>query len=162
MDIVARIFEIARPLTRAEGVELLDVTYAPEGGQHVLRLTIERDGGGTSTDDCSAVSRAVEASLDALDIIPDRYVLEVSSAGLTRPLNSLTDLKRNTGALVRIRLVNRRDPDLVGTLASAEESGVTLVAPDGSRHRLAHSEIAQIRREVDAFALLSRQERPAP
>jgi ribosome maturation factor RimP len=159
MDIVSRVFDIARPLARAEGAEVLDVTYAPEGGQHVLRLTIERDGGGTSTDDCSAISRAVSTSLDILDFIPDRYILEVSSAGLTRPLKTLADLKRNTGALVRIRFAHSQVPDLVGTLAQAEESGVIVIGPGGSRIPVAHPEIAQIRREVDVDALLARQER---
>ena len=158
MDIVSRVLDIARPLARAEGAEVLDVTYAPEGGQQVLRLTIERDGGGTSTDDCSAVSRAVSASLDILDFIPDQYILEVSSAGLTRPLLTLADLKRSTGALVRIRFAHKRGPDLVGTLAQAEESGVIVIGPGGSRIPVANPEIAQIRREVDAAGLLARHQ----
>ena len=37
-------------------------------------------------DDCERMSRALEASLDAAEIIPDAYVLEVSSPGISRQL----------------------------------------------------------------------------
>ncbi len=148
MDIVSRVREMAQPLARAEGVELLNVTFVKEGQHRVLRLTIERDQGPTSVADCETISRAVGAALDASDFIPHQYMLEVSSAGLTRPLCTLPDFKRNVGRLVKVALRHDRSGPLVGTLAAADESGLMLVLADGSRRSLALPEIASARREI--------------
>jgi len=42
--------------------------------------------GGVSLDECAKFSRAISAELDTLDLIAERYFLEVSSPGLERPL----------------------------------------------------------------------------
>ena len=86
MDIVTRVRELAQPLARAEGVNLVDVAFLTEYGRRILRLTIERPEAPTSVADCEAVSRAVAPLLDAGNFIPHRYALEVSSAGRDTPL----------------------------------------------------------------------------
>ena len=86
MEITRRVRDVAEPLAHAEGVRLLDVTFARQGPSHVLRLVIDRPGGPTSVADCEAVSRGVAAALDATDAIPHAYLLEVSSAGKDTPL----------------------------------------------------------------------------
>jgi ribosome maturation factor RimP len=53
-------------------------------------------------DDCVVVSRALEAKLDELDLIPGVYVLEVSSPGLDRPLRSLADCERFLGCKAQL------------------------------------------------------------
>src|SRR6266513_2694680 len=80
MDMLSRVRDFAQPLARAEGVDLLEVAFAWEGREQVLRLTIERPNGPTSVADCEAVSRSVGAALDAQDLIPHHYLLEVASA----------------------------------------------------------------------------------
>ena len=50
-----------------------------------------------TVDDCAAASRVIEAKLDAEDFGGKRYVLEVSSPGLERPLRSAKDWKRFVG-----------------------------------------------------------------
>src|SRR5690349_2640063 len=102
MDLMANVREVAGPLALAEGVELLDVALVREGHTQVLRLTIERPAGPTTVADCESVSRAVSAALDARDLIPARYFLEVSSAGADRPLRTLAEFRRSVGRLVRI------------------------------------------------------------
>jgi ribosome maturation factor RimP len=42
----------------------------------------------TSLNDCEKMSRALEASLDAAEIVSSSYVLEVSSPGISRQLTS--------------------------------------------------------------------------
>jgi len=42
--------------------------------------------GGVTLDECAQFSRALSAELDSLDLIAERYFLEVSSPGLERPL----------------------------------------------------------------------------
>ena len=85
-EITRLVREIAEPLAHAEGVRLLNITFARQGPSHVLRLVIDRPDAPTSVADCEGVSRAVSAALDATDAIPHAYLLEVSSAGKDTPL----------------------------------------------------------------------------
>jgi ribosome maturation factor RimP len=148
--IEARVADIARPLAVAEGLELLEVRFVREGYSGALRLTIERSGGPTSVEDCEKLSRALEGALDAHDFISGRYTLEVSSAGLTRPLRTLPDFTRNVGNLVRIVL--RQGGDLTGTLREAGEEGLSVDLGDGAVRKIALADVASARREIELFS----------
>ncbi|MGH7328922.1 MAG: ribosome maturation factor RimP, partial [Polyangiaceae bacterium] len=54
--------------------------------------------------DCERASRAIEVRLDAMpDAVPGRYVLEVSSPGMERPLHRVADWRRFTGRRVNVK-----------------------------------------------------------
>ena len=95
--------EIAQGIVTEQGCMLWDAEYVREGGNMVLRLLIDKDGG-VSIDDCEAVSRAVEPLLDERDPIPGPYTLEVSSAGLERPLKRPEHFAFSIGRPVRVSL----------------------------------------------------------
>ena len=149
---LSRVRDFAQPLARAEGVDLLEVAFAWEGREQVLRLTIERPDGPTSVADCEAVSRSVGAALDSQDLIPHHYLLEVASAGLTRPLHSLEDFKRNVGRLVRIVRRSAGAGPVLGTLRQADEANLTVELANGSTAVVPLSDIGTIHREI-AFGL---------
>ena len=90
---------IAAPVAESFGLELWDVEYLREGGTWVLRIFIEKESG-VSIDDCENVSRALDPLLDEADPIPGSYVLQVSSAGLERPLRRQSDFERFIGRTV--------------------------------------------------------------
>jgi ribosome maturation factor RimP len=80
------------------GLELFEFKIGGSKGRPVLDVRVEREDGVTVTvDDCAAASRAIEARLDAEDFGGKRYVLEVSSPGLERPLRNAKDWKRFVG-----------------------------------------------------------------
>lgn len=89
--------EFAAIATHA-GCELVHTEFA--GG--TLRLFIDRPEGGVTLADCELVSKLVSALLDVVDFGARRYVLEVSSPGLDRPLYRARDYERFTGKLVRV------------------------------------------------------------
>jgi ribosome maturation factor RimP len=90
-DIVAS--EI-RPL----GLELFELKLGGSKGRPVLDVRVEReDQEKVTVDDCAAASRAIEARLDAADYGGKRYVLEVSSPGIERPLRNAADWRRFVG-----------------------------------------------------------------
>ena len=71
----------------------------------VLEILIERiDGEKVQVNDCQIVSRNISAVLDVEDIIPGKYFLEVSSAGVERPLVKITDFEKFAGREIKIRL----------------------------------------------------------
>ncbi len=71
----------------------------------IVEILIERsDGEKVQVNDCQVVSKNISAMLDVEDIIPGKYFLEVSSAGVERPLVKITDFEKFAGKEVKIRL----------------------------------------------------------
>ena len=80
------------------GLELFEFKIGGSKGRPVLDVRVEReDGEKVTVDDCAAASRAIEARLDAADYGGKRYVLEVSSPGIERPLRNGKDWKKFVG-----------------------------------------------------------------
>ena len=90
------------------GIDLVSMDWAGSRNRPVIRLRIERSPMGdapigdppVTVDDCARVSRALEGWLDEHDEIPERYVLEVSSPGVERPLTRPEDWERFAGKSV--------------------------------------------------------------
>lgn len=86
--LIPQILDIATPVANALGLQVVSAVFHTNQHPPVLRVDIrnlERD---TGLDDCEQMSRALEATLDAVDILPDAYVLEVSSPGISRLLTT--------------------------------------------------------------------------
>ena len=80
------------------GLELFELHSRGTRSRPVLDVRIERqDGGKVTVEDCARASRAIEAKLDAGGTVADRYVLEVSSPGVERPLRNARDWSRFVG-----------------------------------------------------------------
>ncbi|MBO4835613.1 MAG: ribosome maturation factor RimP [Lachnospiraceae bacterium] len=114
MKIEERAEELLKPIVEEESqkpdeegichmYEIVDVEYVKEGSDWYLRAYIDREGG-IHINDCERISRAFEQALDAKDLIPDAYILEVSSPGLTRALKKDRDFERNLGKPVEVHL----------------------------------------------------------
>ena len=101
-EIEDRTRELILPILEKEGLQLWDVEYVKEGQDMYLRAYIDKEDGVT-IDDCVTVSRALESELDREDFIPDAYILEVSSPGLTRPLRKTVDFTRSIGKLIEVK-----------------------------------------------------------
>ena len=81
------------------GLELFEFKIGGSKGRPVLDVRVERgDGEKVTVDDCAAASRVIEMRLDAEDFGGRRYVLEVSSPGIERPLRNAKDWRRFVGA----------------------------------------------------------------
>jgi len=80
------------------GLELFELKLGGSKGRPVLDVRVEReDGEKVTVDTCAAASRAIETKLDSQDFGGRRYVLEVSSPGIERPLRNAKDWKRFVG-----------------------------------------------------------------
>ncbi|HEX9127784.1 MAG TPA: ribosome maturation factor RimP [Gemmatimonadaceae bacterium] len=81
------------------GLELFEFKIGGSKVRPVLDVRVEReDGEKVSVDDCAAASRVIEMRLDAEDFGGKRYVLEVSSPGIERPLRNAKDWRRFVGS----------------------------------------------------------------
>ena len=123
------------------GIDLVSMDWAGSRRRPVIRLRIERSQMGdppVTLDDCARVSRALECWLDEHDEIPERYVLEVSSPGVERPLTRLQDWERFAGKSVVVvgygvlaERSSRLEAELLG-LDSEPEPTVRLRLGDGA------------------------------
>lgn len=102
MDQRETILRLAESLLGGTDTEVVDVETAGSSGGLIVRVYVDR-AGGVSVEDCARVSRALGDRLEAEDVIPGRYVLEVSSPGIDRPLRRPGDFERFAGEEAQVR-----------------------------------------------------------
>ena len=100
--LIRQIWQILEPDLQDIGYELIEVEYSRQGGAALLRLFIDKEGGGISLDDCTRATRVLNPVLDEADFVKGRYMLEVSSPGLKRPVRKLEHFQRYTGEPLRV------------------------------------------------------------
>jgi ribosome maturation factor RimP len=86
--LVPQILEMAIPIAEELELEVVEVVFQTNKRPPVLRVDIRNPSSDTSLDDCERMSHALEANLDATEIIPGSYVLEISSPGISRQLTT--------------------------------------------------------------------------
>ena len=137
--------KIAEEILANTDYELVDVEYVKER-DWFLRVYIDKEGG-IGLDDCQEVSGLLDEKLEELNIINDRYILEVSSPGLDRALKKEKDFKREMGKLVDITLYKAIDGE---KMITAKLTGYTkdIITIDETRE-IALKDIALVRLHID-------------
>jgi ribosome maturation factor RimP len=145
---------LVKPVVEGAGLELVDVSWAGQGGRRILRITVDREGG-VDLDTIAEVSERVSRRLDLEGYEPGPYHLEMSTPGLERPLRRPEDFRRAVGERVRVRT-----PDGVveGELREAEQDRIRVAAAEGERE-LRLPDVAAARTVVDWEQELKRSER---
>jgi len=75
------------------GLEIVSVKYVREKGENILRILIDKETG-VSINDATILNERISEALDLLEIDEDNYLLEVSSVGAERPIESIEDYKK--------------------------------------------------------------------
>ena len=137
--------KIAEEILANTDYELVDVEYVKERDRF-LRVYIDKEGG-IGLDDCQEVSGLLDEKLEELNIINDRYILEVSSPGLDRALKKEKDFKREMGKVVDITLYKAIDGEkmITGKLTGYTKDIITI---DETRE-IALKDIALVRLHID-------------
>jgi ribosome maturation factor RimP len=139
----------------AMGYEFVELERAGSKTRPILRLRVDVAGGssgepgtGVSVDDCVRVSRALEEYLDETAAVAERYVLEVSSPGVERPLTRRRDYDRYAGREIALKLkkpqpdgARRIEGELLGLVDAEGQEKVRL------RRTGAAAEVVEIPRE---------------
>ncbi len=148
--LVDRVKQIAEPMLRSLGLELVEVEYAGSQRSGTLRVFIDKEKGVT-LDDCEKVSRYLSQALDVEDPIPHHYTFEVSSPGLDRPLRKREDFVRSVGKKVKVKTAAPIDNQKVftGRFVRFEEEKVVLHLEGEKEIIIPFDQIAQARLEVE-------------
>lgn len=90
---------------------MADLRRGGTAGRVRLQVRIDRPdsgpGHGVTVDDCAVVSRALEVWLDGSGVLGERYVLEVSSPGIDRPVKWREHWVRFAGRDVHVKIPDR-------------------------------------------------------
>lgn len=148
-----RLIAVLEPIVEQAGAELVDLEVAGSHGRPVVRAYVDTVEGIT-LDECARLSRLLESELERSGVVPERYVLEVSSPGIDRPLTRRAHYERFVGRKIDVRLYVKCDgrKKYVGTLERVEDGdrGFRIVVRDGQeRWTFAEDEIARARLHVE-------------
>jgi len=124
----SQIAGVLTPVLAQFGLELEAVEIIPAGKRRLLRVVVDGDGPqgtGPLLDDIAEASKAASAALDRADVAGNAaYTLEVTSRGVSRPLELPRHWRRNAGRLVAVRL--SEGDTITGRIVSNTEEGVRL------------------------------------
>lgn len=110
------------------GYEIEDVVI--DSRMRPPRITVVADGDTPlDLDTIATLSRSASTLLDGLDALRDRYVLEVSSPGVERPLTSAKHFRRARGRKVELALSD--GSQLTGRVGEAGDDVIALVVRSG-------------------------------
>ncbi len=110
------------------GFELVELICRYEGRDLVLRILVDKPAGGINLDACAGINRDIGFMLDEKNIIPDGYILEVSSPGLDRLLKIENDFRRclNKPAKFFLRDFINGKLELDGVISKVEPGNISI------------------------------------
>ena len=127
------------------GFELVDLRRTGTLQRPILQVRVDRPdsrpGQGITADDCAVISRSLERFLESRAMVGPRYVLEVSSPGLERPLRWPEHWLRFVGRQARIRAGSLPGRHQYEILSVPDDERVVLRRENGSEITLAFDDI---------------------
>lgn len=127
--LIPQVLELAAPIASHLGLEIVDAVFQTNQSPPVLRIDArnihEED---TSLDDCEKLSTALSDALEESELIPDAYVLEVSSPGVSDVLTSDRDFAVFKGFPVEVNLseIYKKKQVWTGSLIGRDEEKISL------------------------------------
>ncbi len=126
--LIPQILELAAPIATALGLEVVNVVFHTNQNPPVLRVDVKNLQSDTGLEDCAQMSRALEAAFDAAELLPEAYVLEVSSPGVSPMLTSDREFVSFRGfpALVSTSAPHDGQTEWTGDLIRRDDKAVYL------------------------------------
>lgn len=122
-SIIEKIEALACSLIDREDLFLVEVEMSGNEGNRKISVYLDGDKG-ISINDCTKISRKLSNQLDEADLISGKFILEVSSHGLDKPLKLKRQYQKNIGRALNVRLNDRTSFE--GTLKSINDDSLIL------------------------------------
>ena len=139
----ARIAEAIAPTMEHMGYELVRVQISGKQRPVVQVMADRADGAAFRVEDCEAISHAIGAVLDVEDPIKGEWALEVSSAGIDRPLTRTKDWNNYAGHVATLELQVPQDgrKRFRGIILDADDASARMRLEDGAELTVPRSNI---------------------
>ena len=112
--------------------DLFLVNIHISSGKGAKKVVIHIDGDqGVPIDTCAQISRALSQRLEEEDVIEGAYTLEVSSPGLSQPLQLQRQYAKNVGRHVKVLTTD--DKAIQGELLAVDDTQITIAAETNPR-----------------------------
>ncbi|HLP19561.1 MAG TPA: ribosome assembly cofactor RimP [Chitinophagales bacterium] len=118
--IKTKIEEWLQPLLEEKNLYLVDIKF-PMGRQ--IEVYVDSDQG-IHISECADISRFLEKNLDGSGLVPENYILEVSSPGMSNPLKVPRQYKRRVGSMLEV--VKNDGTQIVGRLVEVGDQKIKL------------------------------------
>ncbi len=119
-EVKSKIEEWLQPRLNEKNLFLVDIKF-PMGRQ--IEVYVDSDEG-IHISECADISRFLEKNLDGSGLVPENYVLEVSSPGMDNPLRIPRQYKRRIGRVLEVTKID--GAQVVGELVEANEEKIKL------------------------------------
>ncbi len=141
-DITENIKELAAPLAEEKNLFLVDVELKTGGGTEVW-VYLDGEDRGVNLDECADISRELGFLIDAHELLDDKYRLNVSSPGLSRPLTDIRQYKKNIERTIKVRYRNEEDEvmKLQGELIGVTEANILIAPKEGEKTEIPYDSI---------------------
>jgi ribosome maturation factor RimP len=149
-----------RNVLEEEAFDLWDLELAFQAGRTVVRVFVDRPPGVTIAD-CFYWNKKLGRYLEAENVIPGSYVLEVGSPGIERTLTRPEHYARYVGSTLEVRLHDPREGKRTfrGELRAAGQDAIVLEDSDAGTVSLPHAAIRKSHLIADPWEGLRGQER---
>ncbi|HEX7077355.1 MAG TPA: ribosome maturation factor RimP [Candidatus Eisenbacteria bacterium] len=141
-----------RNLLEEEAFDLWDLELASQSGRTVIRVDVDRPSG-VNLDDCAYWNKKIGRYLEAEDVMPGSYVLEVGSPGIERTLRRPEHYARYVGSRLEVKL---HDPiegrrTFRGELRAAGADSIVVEDAEAGIVSLPHAAIRKARVVADPW-----------
>ena len=119
--------QVAEPIAKALGVEILEVHCLGKPDQPLVRFILDKENG-VGIEDCEQFHQSLRRTWEVTCPTGSNCRFEVSSPGLDRPLKEPRDYQRVIGNLIRVTLRNpiAKQMVLIGHLRAVTDQGLLI------------------------------------
>jgi ribosome maturation factor RimP len=145
--ILNQIVPVVQQVLDDAAAELFDITLKKSGNSIILSVLADTDKGIT-IDECAAINNKISCIVESKSIISEKYIIEVSSPGLDRPLKTERDFRKAIDDLVEVHLLAAKDNRrfLRGIVKTVNANGIEIEEKNHKNLFLPYGIILQAKR----------------
>lgn len=136
MDLKNKIVDLSEQCIEKDDTFVVDVEIRGNPNNQKIQVFIDGDRS-VDVDECSRINRKLSGMLEELELIDGRYVLEVSSPGVSRPLRFSRQFPKHIGR--DFDIVTKDKNKYRGELIDVVDENIVLSIPEGSKKKNAPS-----------------------
>jgi len=122
----SEIYQLIEPICQSENIYLSDVSLHGGDRNTIIKIVVDTENGIT-LNQCQGLSKNILDIFYRRDLFQDKYRLEVSSPGITKPLEHSYEFRRNIGKQLEVNYVRGDEKCFVtGELLKYTQDAITL------------------------------------
>jgi ribosome maturation factor RimP len=132
LDTIQKIKDLAAPLVESKDLFVVDIEHKTGSGLNEVWLYLDAQDRGVNLDECADISRELGFLIEAHELFENKYRLNVSSPGLSRPLSDVRQYKKNEGRKAKVKFKKEDEYDKAeGIIVGVDENGIMLEDQNG-------------------------------